>query len=186
MVLQAAEQEPVFVKDMCYYVIDYVLDDSAFLTRVKNTFLIRDPARAVVSYYKLDADFTEEEIGIEAQYRVFERVRALQGSPPIVLDAFDLQQDPDATLRAYCAALDIPHRESALNWDGPLPDDWQFVAGWHAGVAGSTGIVARKESAPVDLDAHPKLRRSYERHLPYYQKMRAHRLVPAPRGLGGD
>lgn len=178
MILQAAESEPVFVKDMCYYVIDYLLDDAAFLERVKNTFLIRDPARAIVSYYKLDKDYTEEEVGIEAQYRVFEKVQVLTGEPPIVLDADDLQEDPDATMRAYCLALDIEHHESALQWDGALPKDWQFVAGWHRNVAKSSGIARRADAAPVDLDLDPKLRRSYEHHLPYYEKMHRHRLKP--------
>ncbi len=177
MILQAAEDGPLFVKDMCYYVLDYVLDDAEFLGRLRNTFLIRDPARAIVSYYKLDRHYTEEEIGIEAQWRVFDAVNRLTGSVPAVLDAEDLQRDPDATLRAYCRALGIVHDPAALHWDGPLPKDWQFVAGWHTGVSHSSGIAA-PDAAPVDLDADPKLRRSYEHHLPYYRRMHRHRLRP--------
>ena len=176
LVLAAAEHEPVFVKDMCYYVIDYILDDVEFLRRVKNTFLIRNPARAIASYHKLDKDFTLEEVGLEAQYRVFAKVAELIGRAPPVIDAEDLQLDAEKTLRAYCAALGIEHVASALQWDGPLPEAWRFVAGWHAGVARSSGIDKPSSIAPVDLDAHPKLRHSYQHHLPFYEKMRAHKL----------
>jgi hypothetical protein len=178
MILRAAETEPLFVKDMCYYVIDYILADSEFLERITNTFLIRNPARAIASYYKLDKSFTREEVGIEAQYRVFDKVRALTGQTPVVLDAEDLQQDPDATISAYCRALGMEHRASALQWDGPLPKDWQFVVGWHSSVAGSTGIQKPTRTAPVDLDVDPRLRRSYEYHLPFYEKMHAHKMCP--------
>lgn len=177
MILEAAEREPLFVKDMCYYVIDYVLDDADFLGRLKNTFLIRDPARSIASYYRLDPAFTVEEVGIEAQWRVFDAVRSLTGSTPVVLDATDLQRDPEGTLRAYCGALGLAHRPEALHWEGPLPAHWQFVAGWHTGVARSTGITA-PDPKPVDLDRDPKLRRCYEHHLPYYRRMHRHRLTP--------
>ena len=176
MLVAAAEREPVFVKDMCYYVIDYILDDAEFLRRVKNTFLIRDPARAIASYYKLDSDFTLEEVGLEAQYRVFERASELSGEAPPVIDAEDLQNDAEETLRTYCQALGIEHLDSALQWEGALPDAWQFVAGWHEGVARSSGITKPPSTAPVDLDADLKLRDSYQHHLPFYEKMRAHKL----------
>ena len=65
-ILNAAEHKPVFVKDMCYYVADYILDDRDFLRRIKSTFLIRDPARSIASYYKLDPDLQEAH-GIAAQ-----------------------------------------------------------------------------------------------------------------------
>lgn len=178
MLLRAAEEQPVFVKDMCYYVIDNILADAEFLQRARNTFLIRDPGRAIASYYKLDKTFTLEEVGIEAQYRVFDKIMSLTGEMPIVLDAEDLQLDAGATVRAYCQALGIEHRATAMHWDGPLPKDWQFVAGWHTSVARSTGITKPAQAAPVDLDADPKLRDSYEYHLPFYRQMHRHKLKP--------
>ena len=73
MVLEAARSHPVFVKDMCYYIVDHIHDDVEFIRRMTSTFLIRDPAQSIPSYYRLDPGVTLEEIGCEAQYRCFER-----------------------------------------------------------------------------------------------------------------
>ena len=67
MILKAAETKPVFFKDMSYYVSDRFNSDESFFKRIKNTFLVRDPAAAFLSYLKLDDEFTVEEAGIEAQ-----------------------------------------------------------------------------------------------------------------------
>ncbi len=42
-----ADRKPVFVKDMCYYVADYVEGDHNFVRRVKNTFLIRTSEQSI-------------------------------------------------------------------------------------------------------------------------------------------
>ena len=73
IVLEAARTRPVFVKDMCYYIVDHIHDDLDFIRRMTSTFLVRDPAQSISSYYRLDPGVTLEEIGCEAQYRCFER-----------------------------------------------------------------------------------------------------------------
>jgi hypothetical protein len=45
MILHASEKRPIFVKDMSYYVSDYIQQDPAFVGRVHNTFLIRNPGK---------------------------------------------------------------------------------------------------------------------------------------------
>ena len=182
MILDAARTRPVFVKDMCYYVSDYILADEHFIRRMTSTFLIRDPGRSIPSYHRLDPGVTLEEIGCEAQYRHFERVRELTGRTPIVIDAADLAQDAAGTLRAYCQALGLPFMPRALEWEETLPVAWRDVSGWHAALAGSRGITRpRRPSGSKDpgLEAAPHLRDYYEHHLPFYRKMRAHRLKPA-------
>ena len=67
-ILDAADRKPVFVRDMCYYVADYVQGDHNFVRRTKNTFLIRTSEKSIPSYYRLDQDVTLEEIGLEAQH----------------------------------------------------------------------------------------------------------------------
>ena len=43
-------------------------------------------------------------------------------APPVVL-AEDLQRDPEGTLRALCAALDMPFDSEMLTWTpGPRPE----------------------------------------------------------------
>ncbi len=177
MLLEAAEAGPVFVKDMSYYVTDHVLGDASFIRRTQNTFLIRNPERSIPSYYKLDPKVTEEEIGLEAEHRHFERVRELTGRTPIVVDAEDVEADTEATMRLYCDALGIGFIPESLTWTAPVPQNWQHVAGWHTDLAQTKGIAKRTEKR-LDLDAAPHLRRLYDHHLPHYRALRKHRLRP--------
>ena len=179
MILEAARIRPVFVKDMCYYVQDRIRDDVDFIRRMTSTFLVRDPAHTIPSYFRLDPGVTLEEIGCEAQYRHFERVGEITGRTPIVIDAADLAEDPAGALRAYCRALEVPFLPHALEWDEGLPAAWREVGGWHADLAGSRGIAKPRSPSGPGLDVAPHLRDYYDHHLPFYRKMRAHRLEPA-------
>ena len=181
MILETARTRPVFVKDMCYYIVDHIHDDVEFIRRMTSTFLVRDPAQSIPSHYRLDPGVTLEEIGCEAQYRCFERFAEVTGRTPVVVDAADLAADPAGTLRAYCRALELPFIPEALEWDAALPEAWRDVSGWHADLAGSTGIAGPRSSAGPGLDAAPHLRGYYEHHLPFYRNMRAHRVAPMSR-----
>ena len=180
MILETARTRPVFVKDMCYYVHDRIPHDADFIRRMTSTFLIRDPAHSIPSYFRLDPGVTLEEIGYEAQYRCFERIGEITGQAPVVVDAEDLAADPAGTLRAYCRALGLRFMPDALEWNGGLPVGWQDVSGWHADLAESTGIAEPRPSNGPGLDAAPHLYGYYEHHLPFYRKMRAYRLAPEP------
>ena len=180
-ILETARTRAVFVKDMCYYVHEHIHDDEDFIRRMTSTFLIRDPARTIPSYFRLDPDVTLEEIGCEAQYRCFERIGEITGRTPTVIDAADLAEDPVGTVRAYCRALALPFIPRALRWSAELPTAWRDVSGWHADLASSTGITQHRSCDGPGLDAAPHLREYHEHHLPFYRKMRKHRLAPAPR-----
>ena len=177
MILTAAESKPVFVKDMCYYVTDYIMDDTAFLKRIKSTYLIRDPKKALISYYKLDPDLSCEEVGLESQYRQFCLTADLTGEAPIVVDAEDLLNDTEGMMRAYCKALYIPFLSHSLNWSEELPESWRHVAGWHQALQGSKTI-RKKAQEQIKLDEIPKLKELYEYHLPFYTKLKQHCLSP--------
>jgi hypothetical protein len=59
MLVEAARDKPVFFKDMSYYVAGALDDDRAFFAALTDVFLIRDPRRSLISYFKLDPDFTD-------------------------------------------------------------------------------------------------------------------------------
>ena len=178
MILKGALDQPVFAKDMSYYVSDYIDKDPGFVKRVTNTFLIRHPAKSIPSYYKLDHAVLNEEIGLEAQWRHFEFAREVTGKTPLVIDADDLQRDAEATMRAYCAALDLEFLPHALSWSAEIPQQWKHVAGWHGDLAKTEGI-GTKEGGNVDVNNSRTLRAYFEHHLPFYQKLRAFTL-PIP------
>lgn len=175
MLLDAARSGPVFVKDMCYYVSEHILADETFLRRIRHTYLIRHPRESIASYFRLDPELTCEEVGLEAQYRQFEATARLIGTPPLVIDAADLVADTERVVRAYCSALGLPFLPHALTWSAELPQSWRFVAGWHRDLGGSVGIDrTRRES--IDVEASPRLKSLYVHHLPFYRKLRRHRL----------
>jgi hypothetical protein len=177
-ILEAAEEKPVFFKDMSYYVMDYLPGDPDFVSALTHTFLIRDPARSIASYYKLDPEVTCEEIGLELQYRHFSLVAEATGRAPVVVYAGDLQENPENTMRAYCRALGLDYKPEALQWSERTPKEWKNVAGWHKDVLDSTGIKKDRASPMVDIDSDPRLRDYYEYHRPYYEALYKHRLIP--------
>ena len=179
-ILDAADRKPVFVKDMCYYVTDYVQGDLDFVRRIKNTFLMRSPEKSIPPYYRLDQDVTLQEIGLEAQYRHVELVRQTNGELPIVIDADDLQHDAETTMKAYCQAIGIEFIPDSLNWDQPVPPAWNYVAVWHGDLSHSTGIGdGRKDTAQrPDLNSAPQLSDYLAHHLPFYEMMREFKIRP--------
>lgn len=90
---------------MCSHCAEQLKGDERFLDRLTNTFLIRDPPKAIASYYAMNSKVTADEIGLEQLALVFEQVTTLTGNRPIVVNADDLENDPDVTINAYCQAL---------------------------------------------------------------------------------
>lgn len=175
MIVAAAEHRTVFVKDMCYYVADYILDDHEFLEMITSTYLIRDPVRSIASYFKLDPGLTSEEIGLELQHRQFTHTAKVTGKVPLVIDAADLLADTENVIRTYCERLDIPFLEHSLSWSHELPEDWKHVAGWHSDLTGSKGI---RKTADGDfrLEQNSRLMELYHHHKPFYDDMWKHRM----------
>ncbi len=175
-----ATQRPVFFKDMAVHVHNpkgYNADD-AFLSRFSNAFLIRDPEVTVLSHLKQNPDMVFEEVGYDAQFALFEKVRELTGSDPVVIDAADLEADPEGIVRAYCDAMDIPFIASSLRWGATVPS--QLTAGdpWHVDLFGTTGFGTAVESFDAALRNHPRFDEYRERSLPFYEAMHAHRIYP--------
>ena len=84
-------------------------------------------------------------------------------------------------MRAYCAALGLPFIEESLRWDNDaLPNEWTHVAGWHADLSTSTGLGSVKR-ARTSLGDAPHLQQMCDYHMPFYEKLRSHRLIPVSR-----
>lgn len=98
------------------------------------------------------------------------------GKPPPVIDAADLQQDPEATLRGLCEELDIPFDTAMLRWEpGPKPFDGIWAELWYESVHKSTGFKpARKYPEPFPLASYDLL----EQSLPLYNWLRRHVRKP--------
>lgn len=177
MLATAAATAPVFFKDMSNHCIDYILDDKELIARMENTFLIRNPEKTIASYYALNPEVRLEEIGCEDTYRHYRAAAAIMEGSPVVIDADDLEDQPERVVRAYCEAVGIAFIPEALQWSPKKEDKWKIWEKWHEDAAQSTGIQKNVEHFDVTIHDDDQLRRYYDHHYPFYEKLYNHRLT---------
>lgn len=184
MLREMAGEGPVFFKDMAYYVMPGLLSDAEFMAEITHSFLIRSPMASILSYHKLDPHFALQEVGIEAQWRLYEAARDA-GLNPVVIDAESVRADPRGTMRLYWDAIGLDYNAAAFDWQDP-PKEWEHVSAWHEEARTSSGIrtadpeeMLRKE---VEFDAlaerEPHLRDYLDHHAPFYAKLSELVLLP--------
>lgn len=140
MILDKAAAGPVFLKDMGYYVADALPSDPGFARQMTHGFLVRDPAEAVVSYAKRQRDFTCEEVGLEALWRLYASLKD-QGCTCHVLSSAAIRSDPAAAMAAYWSAIGLADCPEALRWDAKVPEGWRAVETWHREVLETSEIL---------------------------------------------
>lgn len=146
-----------------------------WLAGLSNVFLIRDPDEVVASFARRREQPETWELGFETQARLFDYAADLRGGPPPVLDARDVLEDPEGTLRALCGRLGICFRESMLRWPaGPRASDGVWGKYWYDAVYRSTGFAPYRHHAGR-LPGH--LQRLADAGRPHYDKLYRHRCV---------
>lgn len=179
-----SRHRPVFVKDMAYYVMPEIMRHPEMAGQLRHAFLIRDPHRTLMSYYRLDPDFSCEEAGLEAQWRLFRWITALTGVEPPVVRAEDIQRDPRATVGALWERLGLGFVEEAFSWQaGEAPRDWEQMGAWHDRTVRHAGI-ARDPRADAEVRAEfqtfagkaPALKAYLDHHWPYYLELSSRSL----------
>lgn len=176
MILEKAENGPVFFKDMSYYVMPQIAEDEDFFRRITHSFLIRDPKASIVSYAKLDPHMLLEEIGLEAQWLHAQAVMQKLGLAPVVVKSEKVQAAPEAQMRTYWQALGLADKPEALHWDDPVPADWQQVQGWHQEVMTSSTIrpISADQLSKTEAEyrqlaaAQPHFAHYFAHHQPFY------------------
>jgi hypothetical protein len=122
-----------------------------WLDRLTHAFLVRDPARVIVSFAKVVANPTPEDLGLPQQLRLLERLRA-QGLRPPVVDAAEIRGDPRGSLTRLCGAVGIAFDEAMLGWPaGPRETDGVWAKHWYASVERSTGFEPPEEGEPPEV-----------------------------------
>lgn len=175
-ILAEAEKGPVFFKDMAYYVSHRLPQDPEFAKRISHAFLVRDPGRAIPSYWKLDPEMTEEEVGIAALAELRDALTRMLGTPPPVVRAEDVQRDPEGVVGRLWDRLDLPPAPHAFAWERQPVGDWEAVEEWHGRVSETGGIEPPRSRQGVweeAVAAAPHLARLRERHQPAYDRLAA-------------
>ena len=177
----------MFSKDMAQFTEH--LWSGNFLQKFEHSFLIRDPAKVLVSLHRSwiksgnDDGFTRNEIGVDEQRRLFDLLCNRLGKTPVVIDSDDLLEDPATMVEQYCSAIGVPFIASALNWEPGSRSEVLWYDGddsiWHETLKNSNGLRAQPRKTVVIDDLPTRLQDLYREFLPHYQHLHQHRLPPA-------
>lgn len=179
--MQDTSDRTVFLKETVNPPVQYiVVHDRRFLAEARHAFLIRRPEEIAASWFALEHDMRILDTGLALLYDLFATVRDAGGHAPIVIDSHDLVTDPAATMAAYCAAADLPFIPEALTWQPGPRAEWARSSRWHEDASNSSGFHPPPAPNRHGLAAHPDVQRFADRHLPYYEELRRHRLHIAP------
>ncbi len=157
-----------FIKNMAHHL--EVLRHFPY-EKCENIFLIRNPKQIIASYAQVIDQPVMRDIGIEYQYKLFEKL-ASSGKEQVVLDTNLLLENPESVLRKTCDAIGLPFEESMLSWSaGPKPYDGVWAPYWYANVHKSTGFEKQPTSdrpLPQNLNSlYEEARIFYEKLLPF-------------------
>jgi hypothetical protein len=146
-----------------------------WLASMTHAFLIREPRPMLASLAEKLGEFSLLATGLPQQVEIFEYVRRRSGRVPPVVDARDLLERPEATLRALCAALGLPFQPAMLRWPaGPRATDGVWARHWYTRVEASTGFEPAEAERPVTLTSAQAALEIECR--PLYEHLHAHRL----------
>ena len=149
--------------------------DLTWSATLAHVFLIRRPEQVIASYQSKMPTVTADDIGIVRQHSLFQEISTISGSRPVVIDAADVLNSPEKTLRLLCEALEVPWIEGAMTqWPaGPRDSDGVWAAHWYNSVHQSTGFVQVPNDYP---ELSPSARALAEEMRPYYEALAQHRL----------
>lgn len=161
-----------YQKHMTHHMLpEYPLD---WLAELSHCFLLRDPREVLLSYSQKREDVTLDDIGVPQQLRLYEWVLANLEQKPLVIDARDFLQQPQAYLEALCAHVGIPFYQEMLSWPaGRRDSDGIWSEHWYDSVWKSTGFGTwQARTGELDAALLPIYREADE----IYQAMREQRL----------
>jgi len=161
-----------FQKQMTHHLLPEI--DREWLGAVTNCFLIRDPREVIASYIKKREDPALEDLGFVQQAEIFDFVRTRTASVPPVVDAKDVLQNPERTLRLVCEAVGVEFSESMLSWPPGLRDtDGIWAKHWYGEVAKTTSF---QPYHPTPSEVPARLHKIYQHCYECYERLNEYRL----------
>ncbi|RWS11410.1 hypothetical protein B4U79_05807 [Dinothrombium tinctorium] len=137
-ILKSRSGKRVFAKDMAYYIFPHLKERNLPLDKMVNTFLIRDPHKAVPSFYKLSINestgwgyFDPNEMGYKQLKDLFDFVVEKLKQPPILIDSEDLVKNPKEVMKKYCQLVNVNFDERMISWNSTKISKFDKWNGWH-------------------------------------------------------
>lgn len=161
-----------FQKQMTHHLLPTI--DREWITDLRNCFLIRDPREVILSYIRKNAEPELEDLGFVQQCEIFNFVRERTKMVPPIVDAKDVLQTPERTLRLLCDAIHVPFDKSMLSWPPGLREtDGIWAKHWYDAVARSTSFEPYKPNAG---DVPKRFLEIYDCCRECYEQLYQHRL----------
>lgn len=161
-----------FQKQMTHHLLPEI--DREWIVDLTNCFLIRDPREVILSYIKKNPEPALEDLGFVQQCQIFEFVRERTRNTPPVVDAKDVLQNPEPTLRGLCDAIGVQFDKAMLSWPPGLREtDGVWAKHWYDAVARSTSF---EPYQPRQGKVPDPLRGVYEQCNECYEQLYQHRL----------
>lgn len=173
VILGACDRPVLFVKNMAHHALGV---DRSFLAELVNLFLVRDPRDLIASLARTLPEPALRDTGYRELFELFEHVRDELGREPIVIDARELRNRPEAVLTAVCERAGIGFDPAMLSWEpGPIPEDGVWAEHWYDGVHASTGF---RPYEPKGRSVPERLSGLLEECLSYYEPMAEDAIRP--------
>jgi hypothetical protein len=155
-----------FQKQMTHHLLPEV--DREWIIDLTNCFLIRDPREVILSYIKKNPEPALEDLGFIQQQKIFDFVRKETGRIPATIDARDMRERPEESLRLLCHAVGLEFDRAMLSWPPGLREtDGIWAKYWYGEVAKSTSFQPYKPSDGIVPDRlreiHEQCRECYDR-----------------------
>jgi hypothetical protein len=165
--------KPIFFqKQMVHHLLPEI--DRGWIVDLTNCFLIRDPREVILSYIKKNPEPMLEDLGFVQQLKIFDFVRGQANSVPIIVDAKDVLQNPEGTLRLLCDTIGVSFDAAMLSWPSGLREtDGIWAKYWYDEVARSTSF---QPYTPREGVVPDRLREMHEQCRECYEKLYQHRL----------
>ena len=156
-----------------------------------HTFIIRNPEKAIKSYYRQTlVDFEEsiwshivpEELGFNEQFQMYELVTKDLKLDAMVIDADDLINCPKKVLEKYCEFVGLPFYECMLDWskDDAKPGEkpWEFLPiSWIKDVKETNGFRKKDKVQDVDVEYPQFIYKAISENMIYYEKLQKNKLM---------
>ena len=123
-----------YQKHMTHHILDQT--NLEWISKGLNCFLIRDPAKVIVSYIKKNTLRSIKDVGFEKLYQIF---KLLNSKKPIVINSDYLLNNPEKYLKILCQKLNLSFDDKMLNWPKGFRDSdgiWSKV--WYQDVISTT------------------------------------------------
>jgi Sulfotransferase domain len=176
-VVRQLAQEPIpdakrifFQKQMTHHLLPEI--DREWILDITNCFLLRDPREVIVSYIKKNPEPALEDLGFVQQLEIFDFVRKRANAVPPIVDARDVLENPERTLRLLCEAVGLQFDNAMLSWPPGLREtDGVWAKHWYDTVARSTAFETyrpREENVPEQFhDIYNRCRECYDELYPH-------------------